>query len=780
VGKLGVDIRLSAFRAAWGRRPDALVAMLLSLVPFVVFARAFLPGRVLSPLGNLYTVSPWAALGPATNANPALDDVTRVFHPWLLYAMRQIHAGRFPLWNPYEYTGAPFFANPQTAMLFPLTALAFVLPPASALTLVAVLKPALAGVGMYLFLRRALATSRTAAVVGALGFAFGSPLVSWLQWTFASTTMVLPWLLLSVDRLRDGDQRALVALAVVVALLALAGYPQGALHGGLLAAAWALARARGARGLRFLGRAALAATLGVGVAAVQLVAFLDYAPRSAVYAYRTSWTPSLTVPPSAAITLLMPTFFGTGHETWSGWQFGITSLFVGLVPVLTIPAAALTPRRRGVPFFTALTALVAAVHFGVPGVSAAAETPGVALGTNLRLTPLLAFGLAALGALGLDAARSSVTGARALRATFVVLAAAALVAVTTWDGDPRGQGMSVPLPLQYVAMLVLLTAATLAALAWVARPSAWTAAAVVAAQLATVVPLAVTYNPVDDARRLYPTPRAIEWLQAQATHDRVLMPGPLGLLYQLREANGYDGLTPGRIERLLGPIGTGEAEHAGFLDNPLALHGSEPLSPAKVLMSAALDRAAVRYILLPPGTPAPRPGWTVVYDRADARIFSNPAALPRARLALRAMCASDVEALTALRAAHVSPDDVLIDCTPARNVTARGEAAIRGVTIGQAAIVVDEPERVLVRTWAPAPGYLILADTWFPGWTARVDDRETPIARADYAFRAVALPAGPHGVEFRYCPPHLHVGIAASLVSLAIVAALLVARGRRP
>ena len=100
-------------------------------------------------------------------------------------------AGRFPLWVSHAYAGASFFANPQTALLFPLTWLAWLLPAAPALTLITALKLVGAGLAMFWFLRADLGLAVTAALIGALGFEFSTTLVGWVGWAFGSTIMLL-------------------------------------------------------------------------------------------------------------------------------------------------------------------------------------------------------------------------------------------------------------------------------------------------------------------------------------------------------------------------------------------------------------------------------------------------------------------------------------------------------------------------------------------------------------------------------------------------------------
>jgi uncharacterized membrane protein YfhO len=110
-------------------------------------------------------------------------------------------------------------------------------------------------------------------------------------------------------------------------------------------------------------------------------------------------------------------------------------------------------------------------------------------------------------------------------------------------------------------------------------------------------------------------------------------------------------------------------------------------------------------------------------------------------------------------------------------------SAFRGepgdVAAGEVTFETDDPEHVVLRVRAPRRGFLVLADQWFPGWQATVDGTPVEIARANYVFRAVEVPAGDSRVEFRYRPRSVMVGALVSAVTLLGVVAGLFASRRR-
>jgi uncharacterized membrane protein YfhO len=87
-----------------------------------------------------------------------------------------------------------------------------------------------------------------------------------------------------------------------------------------------------------------------------------------------------------------------------------------------------------------------------------------------------------------------------------------------------------------------------------------------------------------------------------------------------------------------------------------------------------------------------------------------------------------------------------------------------------ARIVKYTHQQVVIHVNMQDKGFLVLADTWYPGWKAIVDNKPTKIYRANYIFRAIALPKGEHEVVFYYAPLSFKIGSWISIGFLVCIA----------
>ncbi len=79
------------------------------------------------------------------------------------------------------------------------------------------------------------------------------------------------------------------------------------------------------------------------------------------------------------------------------------------------------------------------------------------------------------------------------------------------------------------------------------------------------------------------------------------------------------------------------------------------------------------------------------------------------------------------------------------------------------------PHQLQLQVVAPVSGFVVLVDTFYPGWRATIDDQNTQILPANLAFRAVAVEAGQHNINFYYQPLSFTIGLWTSTTTCLII-----------
>jgi hypothetical protein len=166
----------------------------------------------------------------------------------------------------------------------------------------------------------------------------------------------------------------------------------------------------------------------------------------------------------------------------------------------------------------------------------------------------------------------------------------------------------------------------------------------------------------------------------------------------------------------------------------------------------------------------------------DVKIYENLDNLPRAFAVHRARVLDDEAAIAAMDHPSFRPEGEVVLASAIQPLPAAGSGDPAGASPDEdeVEILSYEPERVVISANLVEEGYLVLTDTYYPGWRALADGLETPIYRANLLFRAVYLPAGQQRIEFIYDPRSFKMGAAISLATLlGLVAGIAAATGRR-
>jgi hypothetical protein len=201
-----------------------------------------------------------------------------------------------------------------------------------------------------------------------------------------------------------------------------------------------------------------------------------------------------------------------------------------------------------------------------------------------------------------------------------------------------------------------------------------------------------------------------------------------------------------------------------------------------------LSLASVKYVLyskpLRDSVVIP-PGLQELDTFGEVVFYENPFALPRFRIV------HDVIPVEGEQQAFETLQGLLDDSpSGAANEWAR-RAVIEGIGLEEAVraraepdssgnpeavrrLAEPDPQTIVLEANLAAPGFVIVADTFYTGWTATVDDVPTAIHPANLLFRAVAVPAGRHTIVMRYESSWLRVGAVLTLIGLLLVAALFV------
>jgi len=246
----------------------------------------------------------------------------------------------------------------------------------------------------------------------------------------------------------------------------------------------------------------------------------------------------------------------------------------------------------------------------------------------------------------------------------------------------------------------------------------------------------VGYNPaIDRAAAVQPPTGAIRELQRAAPARFVsignITENAIPMDYKIPEARGYDLPVEERFDRLW------RAKLSPEFPSQVG-----PLPAFIPLVLPKVDEDRLRYlsflgvsrILQPPTDPMLRTeGLRVIYDRPDARIYANDAALPRAFVVGAQRRVSDAYKEITSEAFDARHDAVI---ESGRSEGTPGLA-------GPAQILHTENDRQVVETRTTRPGILVVSEAWAPGWHAVMGGRSSRSSASTTSIAGFACPRGP-------------------------------------
>jgi hypothetical protein len=781
-----------------GRNFCFWVAMLAMVVAMLLHQSLF-EGKGLVSSGGIFNFPPWLA---ETNKPTAslLADQYLVFIPQHEYTHREFMQGHCALWDPNLDCGKPNVAALQGALLFPINLLLLPLDPFYSSGIGAFLKLFLAGLFTMLYLRL-LGASDSGAFLSGLVFSLSGFLISWLNHPHINSAVCLPMLIYLIEKsFQSGGYlespaalrglRVWAWLGIGFGCLLLGGHPPTIIQVAGFVAIYFLFRLAGQPKSEWLLRAALAGgavVLGLCLAAPQLLPFLEYYRHSSMNAASlvldraATWSTLNTL-----ILYLFPHLNGSpseGFEDTMLW-LGIGKLlpnfcertgYVGVLPLLFALCAIVLRRSRWIVFYVLTIVVCMLAAYGMPPFPSLFQLFPITKDINPeRLILIAGFGVAVLAGLGWDSFYRLESRRMRLWLVAGFWAVIGIILLEYWHKvEPMWKYLNTD-HRSFLEPQVLMMLGSLAASGALLLPSMrqhWKFYSMIGLGWVAVDMLnfGLGVNPAIPHRSYYPATPAIEWLQQDKSDFRILgenmvLAPNTPELYGLKDVRGYDFTVVRQYEELIqGKVGT-FFFYRSAESLPLAL----PLLGVKYVLtfnSPALDPAL----------------FELVYSN-EINIYRYRHFLGRALTVFDySVDSNPASVLSKVRSGSFDPKQTLLLEQPPPNASPATQPATAGDS--SARVVSEQPDEVDVEASMARAGFLLLLDTYFPGWKATVNGVEAPVLRADYNFRAVQLPAGKSTIRFVYQPESFRLGLILCLAGLAVSAVVILGsrwgRGRR-
>lgn len=755
-----------------------------------IFSSPFLlSGKI--PFTGDYQASyfaPWSQYSQFTQPvkNSAMPDVVDQLYPWKSLVIDSWKHMQIPLWNPYSFGGTPLMANYQSAVFSPMNLLFFIFPFKISWGLLILLQPLLAGIATFFFLRKLLAT-RIASLLSSISFMFCGFIVCWMGYgTLAYAIGILPLILLGQEgyvQSKKFPYILLISLGLVFSFFS--GHFQISIYTLLVAFAYFIFRYtltnptnRSGQKKKFVF-GFMAIFSGVMLALPQIIPSIEFynqSLRSVLYS-----RPEV-IPWQYLLTLVAPDFFGnpvTGND-WFG-HYAEWNGYIGLIPLLFAGFSLLDwKKNKFVRFFfvAAAVALLLATPTIFGDLILAARIPVLATSAAGRIIVVMSFSLSVLAGFGLD------VWVRSRRRKKVLLGCISFVffllgwgIILTKLGVPIEKiaiaKQNFILPSFFLVSAILLTTAAL----FTRSKKVLFVVCFIFLVLSSfdVLRFASKWQTFSPTNSIFPDISLTQFFQ-KIHNQRSLgnYGGQVAIYYQLPSLEGYDALYPERFGEFVTYVANGSFGSAG--------RSGVDFPKSAQYTGETVDWLGVHYIIHKTSDDGKiwtfpfwlhRSDFKEVYRDSSYLVLENLNAMPRAYIVGNYEVITNKEKiLTALFAKDMDKAKTLILEENPGVVKTSGlvaHASIRSYT----------PNKVTLTTKSNKNALLFLSDTYFPGWKATIDGKETKIYRADYTFRAIAIPAGQHIVVFSYWPDSFTYGLIGFVFGVSLLTGLYFFQKRR-
>ncbi|MBM4055425.1 MAG: YfhO family protein [Planctomycetes bacterium] len=746
---------------------------------------------------------------------------------WRYFGFNTMAKGTLPLWNPYIYGGSPFVGGIQSALFYPLNLVFLIFPIHVAINYSIILHVFLSGVFTYLYLRFLKLNpkskiqnpkfytdglSRASCMISAIIFMFCAPQIFHIYPGHLPNLCTMIWLplILLFSELFLRTRSLLYAFigGVVVACNILAGHPQYFFYTAIAVSLYFLLRIiqeiidhrNWKQAGVFAAGICIIYSVGVLLSSVQLLPAYEMVKHSTRQTLTYEWVGQFSFLPENFVTLFLPDFFGDLFNApyWGRCYLWEMSLYLGIPSLMLCGIAAFNFKTKHTKLFliiALITTILALGKFTPVFKILYTVVPGFNMFRgNSKFIFIVAFSLSVLAGFGMEYLQNiflmkKKTKSLLIIAIGIVAAISMFFLIFFLFNAGFGAWHAIIHKIyswgdRYTTLPDLNNADFLQTTFAVARKSAMK---VILLAILSLIIIGLWINGRFNKKALIALTIALLFGDLWMFGNRYIVTFDLKECFWNKEVTdilkkdpapsrittiGHFELNQGMAHNIAN-IGGYDANVIKEYSEFVNLLSGKPIEQPNIVMevsqiSKLTNLLNVRYLLLPANIRINHPDFTLLCNDAKYAIFENTRALPRAFIVHKVKELHGRDAIfKELAGDEFQPKEYIIVEEPVPPAGISNYQNTQNEPVPE--ILEYTPNSVTIRASLLEDGYLVLGDTYYPGWNAYVDGKQSKLYKTNYVIRSVFLKKGDHVVKFVYEPKSFVIGMIISLSALILI-----------
>ncbi|MDM8542431.1 YfhO family protein [Desulfococcaceae bacterium HSG9] len=796
---------MNLLKSKWLQK--SLPILFLLLLTIIFFYPVIFQGKTFYAFDTLLDFLPWLSYFHNFHAhNSLITDPVNVGYPFHHFFSTCLKQKILPLWNGANFCGMPHASGfvPQSNPIFIVTCIFFPLSIAHDI----LLWFHLFGIGLFMFLYLKKVGLKTCpSLIGAIAWMFNGYIMVWFE--FENTPILACSLAASLYFiecwLKTRTRWHVICLTIAVALAVSSGFAHLIIYQILFIGIYLTYRLvlESKRTVSFqslnrndLLNFGIAVLFGIFISANFITTYLSFLddPQRSVIAFDELFQKTGQLLPKYLATLIFPDFFGTPVENnmftphFEGMHpynnYNELCIYTGTMTLLMVLVCIpFIFKKKYISFYLLTSLITLTMAMGsIIYYPMAKFIPGLSYSTPTRILYIFGFSMAVLAANGANLLTTSVKKKGWIISLLIILSGLVLwisFFVRTdiglrWAANyqqwpnweqvspfftnhfaPWSPVISKPVLLYFLSLLLLV----LILLATKEKTKHVYLLCSLALLSYELISFGLKYNTASSKSLEYPATNAIRFLQKDQSLFRVASYGnflhnslgPFGI----QDIGGYHSFYSKRYGEFLYL-----SQNAFTEELP---HEISRWTFFHKFGSPLFDIINTKYILIAPNISLQIPNFNLIYNN-EIKIYENQNAFPRFFFTPSyQLCENRKDAYQTIAQYQIADfrEKVILESPPPLEFLPDGMKTGKNAKIK---LIKYEPNSVKVEIITDHSGFLIMSDSYHPGWNAEIDGKETKVLRANYIMRAVPVKAGKHVISFTYFPKMQVIGIFMTVI----------------